>query len=497
LKLSNEVEIMDVRCPKCGTVSEYKLKPGTKRQRKLCTNPECGCKFEIAGSRAGDRSPSNGPLHVTRGAKSGNGSPDGKLQVNGPNGPVVARSIEAKRARVPRESPTKPLQLGATGEQNAAKSPPVLDQMVHPGMVQMQGNPGSPSNTVLVGNCNNLDHEVATRTLTPKEAGAALKARGFSFMDYLIIKDLCKNGKSAAGIARENQWQRYKISRLVKRYTNAGLISPRDGSRGIYDANPDYFEWARKSAPIVPGSGTPHAYKIGIHDTRVKLRPLPGYLDKYQQVIQNLPILNTVNGWAQKYIPDADLGYFMFKKCRKPNFKVQATTQSLIFWPWGQGDTDAEARRDAAETGRQLHAMLEQKLGVRFTFEFGPDNPALPPAHYTIEAIKVGSSQVKIDNSPTHDPGTPEAVGPAGGATLTAMAQDLQSLPALRQSLDAITTQLDNKVKEAVAEAMRQAAPQFASAIKDAVIAGITQAFSQVPQAPGPGGKPAPSGPYT
>lgn len=353
-----------------------------------------------------------------------------------------------------------------------------------------------------------------------------------------------RDRKSQVQIAAAVKWSASKTCRRIKVYEKHDLVI-RDAKTGQRVLNPPYFPKlvGKNKPPVVTAIGTSPGgrYKISSHKTPCYCEVLPSSKAVYGAKRKTLPVLNHMHGWDRIFIADADLGFFGANRFGNPDFKVISTSKGFWFWPWGWGDGEQEAIADAGKGAEELRDKLQALYGIKLGFTFpaaskkGSKKGGKPPEpHFSLHAEDQAPDTMPGGSIPLAGPlvvnGIPlgpdgthpddiEGVGFPAGKTLTRMKNDLESIPRIQATIDAIPQLMNDRVNAAlqqlvqdavsqamqaiiptlagsigqsVAQAMQAVIPQVAQAIKD----GIQQAFAQA--APKEAGKEAPpDGQYT
>jgi len=342
--------------------------------------------------------------------------------------------------------------------------------------------------------------------------------------DITILASLSKH-EGQVQIAAKLKWNTSRVCRRIQKLQAHQLVVV-DQKTGKRVPNPVYFpKLAGKTPPPVQtatGTLPGKKYSTHVHNTQCDCEVMPSSAQAYAKLRKTFKLLNHMDYWDRLLIEDKDLGYFGAKRFANPNFIVMSTTRKLFFHPWGWGNTDDEAEADAAKGAEELHDKLEKILGIKLGFKFqltsktGKRQPeyslhanapvsmvpptqvpasvaAQSPAPVTPQLIVKG---VAIRPDISH-PDDLEGVGKIAGRTLTQIGKDLESIPQL--VTNAVNTQLQQMVQDAVARGIAQAIAPLTTAIRDAVVAGIQQGLAQAPPAPGASQPPArpPNGTYT
>ncbi len=469
---------MDVTCPKCNKPLEYNPRQ-LAAKRKTC--PYCKHKFTV---KQPVPVPSRQAVqNVQTGSPPCNDShPDEEIATQAvqsvQNGQLEIATVQTVQASTTQQSTT-------TAPSTPPSSPP----------------------------CNTRAVQVAMTT------GKKLGSRGSPPMP-LVREDL----KILAGIQkRENQVTIAKkvnrstswVSRRIKKYQDHQLVMI-DAKTGKRVVNPVFFPAiaGKNAPPIQTTTGTLPGgkYTVHVHNIYCYCEVMPSSQKVYLNHRNNFKLLNHMEGWDRLYIGDNDLGFFGAKRFANPNFMVLSTPKALFFYPWGWGNTDAEALDDAQRGAEELHDKLQSLYKIKLGFKFEIMSPSKKrQPHFSLHAtnqstLSAPSPAPVIQPAPAlvvngtafspdvSHPDDIEGTGLQAGKTLTQIGKDLESIPKLIDTT--VSDKLQQMIQDAVAQAFKEAATAFAGTIRDAVVAGIQQGL-QVPQASQPQTRPPPPGQFT
>lgn len=423
-----------LRCPLCKNVHSYTYSDSTKRPRKYC--PKKNKKFDVTGARIVTRDPTDvtcDPIRVTRDPQQGD-------EFHGPTSSQSSASSKTLRndgAKMPHDT-----------SQNQTTTPEAIT-----------GQNG-PSSELQV------DHPP-----------------GLSELDLFIIKALTKGllprDQICAALGRDRNY----LYRCITRYIKNGYIARVTGLRGIYRINqlktPDLGD---PFTPAIPapedredGYGPGKKYKYGIHKKWTRMRVLAPYLEHFQKQRLTYPVLNSgVKGWEWRYVPDADIGFYGWKKFYHPNFKIELTTTMFKFWPHAWGNTPEEALERYHQYTHELRDIIERSWNVKCTFEvskpshvvymkdgkelnwYDPNNPWDNPKNYENQngngpaSVMIHGGEIIADESGGHEPGleiewNDENPNNPNITALKQIQNDLEStLPGLNGRIQSNADSLDN-----------------------------------------------------
>jgi hypothetical protein len=432
-----------VCCPQCGLESNYDFKPNTKRQRKQCTGTlasgaPCKRKFELNGTRAGDRrvATSNGP--ATR-----------MVQVPGSSN-ASTKKTQAQLGAI--DASGVPEMDHSMDHSTSSTMDHSIPRVVH---LAREVMPASRECSKAVGNLN------ATRKIHSQIAPGVLPAPISTINDILVPptlakitveqehlvemlckcqKGTCKGTCTCKDRPRANKvaWQLFPglkaesrnaiISKMIKELVKGGYIwkEVREGennegnyvavwAKGRYLANPLYFVWACPGMLAI--DGTIGHEEVRAHGHYTKWQVVEGK-QRYLERLGTMPVDNGRSGGHLIRDYEFSKPYWVFENYRVFDFKVMCYSGCIKWWPLSKGYSEAEIARNWDVFNLVVKKLVEEYLDPagRIVLEDVPIPNQAQEMQYSVEPA---SGPVKLPgkpcNSPKHDrKNTREWLGPHG-----------------------------------------------------------------------------------
>ncbi|MEX2719644.1 MAG: hypothetical protein Q6370_025485 [Candidatus Sigynarchaeota archaeon] len=237
------------------------------------------------------------------------------------------------------------------------------------------------------------------------------------------------------------------LSRRAKMWASLGAIKPAPGLHGGYDANPEYFTWARAK------------WKTRVHGVRITLITDLRSRARFTELREKwakLPHKKGTKHPDKRIVPDESgkITRVWADRCKldPSKFKPTATTSKIIFYVHGWGSNAKEAEQNAWDTGHILRDMYQNIYGLKLEMVVGDREG--------YKYLKSKSARLSIDDSP--DEGTLHGVGNAGGELLDKVEKAIeQDIPELKQDIPGLKNDL-KKIKAEVLE-IKKSQPESVS----------------------------------
>ena len=90
---------------------------------------------------------------------------------------------------------------------------------------------------------------------------------------------------------------------------------------------------------------------------------------RYEELRKGLRTMAKMHGWIMRCIEDKDMDGVGAKRLHDEGFRVLSSPGRLYFHATGEGHTPEEAVKAAEAISREVHDILERKLGIKLGFE--------------------------------------------------------------------------------------------------------------------------------